>query len=105
MIAPEDLSALNFGEWSKALERGIASHHAGLIPPFKELTEELKKQRIELADAEKVLAGMTDTALKRGTQNRGNSTVNLFAEEDEIEESKMLWDNLVSDLKQVLGAS
>ena len=28
-----------------------------------------------------------------------------FAEEDEIEESKMLWDDLVSDLKQVLGAS
>ena len=28
-----------------------------------------------------------------------------FAEEDEAEESKMLWDNLVSDLKQVLGAS
>ncbi len=28
-----------------------------------------------------------------------------FSEEDELEESKMLWDNLVSDLKQVLGAS
>ena len=28
-----------------------------------------------------------------------------FAEEDELEESKMLWDNLVSDLKQVIGAS
>ena len=28
-----------------------------------------------------------------------------FAEEDEMEEAKMLWDNLVSDLKQVLGAS
>ena len=28
-----------------------------------------------------------------------------FAEEYELEESKMLWDNLVSDLKQVLGAS
>lgn len=28
-----------------------------------------------------------------------------FADQDEIEESKMLWDNLVSDLKQVLGAS
>ena len=28
-----------------------------------------------------------------------------FAKDDEIEESKMLWDNLVSDLKQVLGAS
>jgi len=28
-----------------------------------------------------------------------------FSEEDELEESKMLWDNLVSDLKQVLGAT
>ena len=28
---------------------------------------------------------MTDTALKRGTQNRGNSTVDLFADEDEID--------------------
>ena len=28
-----------------------------------------------------------------------------FAKEDELEESNMLWDNLVSDLKQVLGAS
>lgn len=28
-----------------------------------------------------------------------------FSEENELEESKMLWDNLVSDLKQVLGAS
>ena len=52
---------------------------------IKELTEELKKQVIELAEAKKVLAGMTDTALKRGTQNRGNSTVNLFAEEEEID--------------------
>lgn len=28
-----------------------------------------------------------------------------FAEEDEIEEAKMLWENQVSDLKQVLGSS
>ncbi len=27
-----------------------------------------------------------------------------FAEEDEIEESKMLWENMVADLKQVLGS-
>ncbi len=27
-----------------------------------------------------------------------------FAEEDEIEESKMLWENMISDLKQVLGS-
>ncbi|MEL6916392.1 MAG: START-like domain-containing protein [Bacteroidota bacterium] len=28
-----------------------------------------------------------------------------FAEEDEIDEAKMLWENQVSDLKQVLGSS
>ncbi|MDC1259247.1 START-like domain-containing protein [Flavobacteriaceae bacterium] len=28
-----------------------------------------------------------------------------FTEEDEIEEAKMLWENQVSDLKQVLGSS
>lgn len=27
-----------------------------------------------------------------------------FAEEDEIEESKMLWENMISDLKHVLGS-
>ncbi|WP_299253897.1 START-like domain-containing protein [uncultured Aquimarina sp.] len=28
-----------------------------------------------------------------------------FSEDDEIEESKMLWDNMISNLKQVLGSS
>tara|TARA_B110000444_G_scaffold261094_1_gene311060 strand:- start:22093 stop:22485 length:393 start_codon:yes stop_codon:yes gene_type:complete len=28
-----------------------------------------------------------------------------FSEEDELEESKMLWENLVSSLKQVLGST
>jgi len=28
-----------------------------------------------------------------------------FAEDDEIEESKMLWDNMISNLKQVLGST
>lgn len=28
-----------------------------------------------------------------------------FAEEDEVEESKMLWENMVGDLKQVLGSA
>jgi len=28
-----------------------------------------------------------------------------FIEEDEIEEAKMLWDNQISDLKQVLGSA
>ena len=28
-----------------------------------------------------------------------------FAEEDEVEEGKMLWDNMISDLKQMLGST
>lgn len=28
-----------------------------------------------------------------------------YAEEDEVEEGKMLWDNMVSELKQILGSS
>lgn len=28
-----------------------------------------------------------------------------FAEDDEIEEGKMLWENMISDLKQILGSS
>ena len=31
-------------------------------------------------------------------------TVTDFSDEDELEESKMLWTNLVGDLRQVLGA-
>jgi uncharacterized protein YndB with AHSA1/START domain len=31
--------------------------------------------------------------------------VSDFSEEDELEESKLLWENLVSDLKQVLGSA
>lgn len=37
----EDLNALNFQQWFVGLERGIASHHAGMLPLFKEITEYL----------------------------------------------------------------
>ncbi len=37
----EDLNALNFQQWLTGLERGIASHHAGMLPLFKEITEYL----------------------------------------------------------------
>ncbi|HMO11986.1 MAG TPA: helicase-related protein, partial [Actinotalea sp.] len=40
-IPPADLGVLGFWEWSQALERGIAAHHAGLLPVFKETVEEL----------------------------------------------------------------
>ena len=40
-IAEEDLEVLGFDEWLTALERGIAAHHAGLLPSFKSAVEEL----------------------------------------------------------------
>jgi len=40
-IPDEDLAVLGYWEWADALERGIAAHHAGLLPTFKEVVEEL----------------------------------------------------------------
>src|SRR5271170_1322881 len=40
-IPPEDLTVLGYGEWLDGLRRGIAAHHAGLLPAFKEVVEEL----------------------------------------------------------------
>ncbi len=36
-----DLRVLGYWEWREALERGIAGHHAGMLPAFKETVEEL----------------------------------------------------------------
>jgi ATP-dependent RNA helicase HelY len=36
-----DLRVLGYWEWRDALERGIAGHHAGMLPAFKETVEEL----------------------------------------------------------------
>jgi ATP-dependent RNA helicase HelY len=56
-LPDDDLSALNFGNWSEALSRGIAAHHAGLIPRFKEIIEELFQQGlIKLVFATETLA-------------------------------------------------
>jgi ATP-dependent RNA helicase HelY len=40
-IAAEDLEVLGFNDWMSALERGIAAHHAGLLPSFKGAVEDL----------------------------------------------------------------
>jgi ATP-dependent RNA helicase HelY len=40
-IPDEDLHVLGYFEWLDALERGIAAHHAGMLPTFKEVVEEL----------------------------------------------------------------
>jgi ATP-dependent RNA helicase HelY len=40
-IPSEDLEVLGYWEWLDGLRRGVAAHHAGLIPAFKETVEEL----------------------------------------------------------------
>ena len=40
-INSEDLELLGHHEWLAALERGVAAHHAGLLPVFKSCVEEL----------------------------------------------------------------
>ncbi|MCU1674996.1 MAG: ATP-dependent helicase, partial [Frankiales bacterium] len=40
-IPREDLRVLGYWEWLEGLQRGIAAHHAGMLPTFKEVVEEL----------------------------------------------------------------
>jgi ATP-dependent RNA helicase HelY len=40
-VPAEDLDVLGYWEWRDALRRGVAAHHAGLIPAFKQAVEEL----------------------------------------------------------------
>ena len=36
----DDLGVLGYDEWLEGLERGLAAHHAGLVPVFRETVEE-----------------------------------------------------------------
>ncbi len=38
-LSDSDLEALDFRTFMAAMERGVAAHHAGLVPPFKEAVE------------------------------------------------------------------
>jgi ATP-dependent RNA helicase HelY len=40
-LPDDDLAALGFDDWLEALERGLAAHHAGMLPAFKEIVEAL----------------------------------------------------------------
>ena len=40
-IPSQDLPVLGYDEWLAGLVRGVAAHHAGLLPAFKEVVEEL----------------------------------------------------------------
>jgi ATP-dependent RNA helicase HelY len=40
-IPREDLAVLGYDQWLAGLQRGLAAHHAGLLPTFKQVVEEL----------------------------------------------------------------
>lgn len=83
----DDLAALNFSSWSEALSRGIAAHHAGLIPRFKEIVEELfQKGLIKVVFATETLAlGINMPArsvvIEKLTKWNGETHVSLSAGE------------------------
>ncbi|HVR31708.1 MAG TPA: DEAD/DEAH box helicase [Acidimicrobiia bacterium] len=41
LLSSRDLAALDYGRWLAGLEAGVAAHHAGMVPAFKEAVEEL----------------------------------------------------------------
>ncbi|WP_405372767.1 MULTISPECIES: DEAD/DEAH box helicase [unclassified Microbacterium] len=45
-LQDEDLGVLGYWEWRDNLERGVAAHHAGLLPAFKEVVEELFRRKL-----------------------------------------------------------
>lgn len=45
-LLDEDLAVLGYWEWLESLERGVAAHHAGLLPAFKEVVEELFQRKL-----------------------------------------------------------
>lgn len=40
-LSDSDLAVLDYGQWVSQLERGVAAHHAGMVPAFKEAVEDL----------------------------------------------------------------
>src|SRR5262249_51492651 len=38
-LSDDDLDALGYDQWISGLKAGIAAHHAGMVPPFKEAVE------------------------------------------------------------------
>ena len=45
-ILDEDLAVLGYWEWLDGLQRGVAAHHAGMLPAFKEVVEELFQKKL-----------------------------------------------------------
>lgn len=83
----EDLAILGYSEWVDGLMRGLAAHHAGLIPRFKEVVEELFQEGlIRMVFATETLAlGINMPArtvvLERLVKFNGESLVDITAGE------------------------
>ena len=45
-LLDEDLGVLGYWDWLEGLERGVAAHHAGMLPAFKEVVEELFQRKL-----------------------------------------------------------
>jgi ATP-dependent RNA helicase HelY len=45
-LLDEDLAVLGYWEWLGGLERGVAAHHAGMLPAFKEVVEDLFQRKL-----------------------------------------------------------
>lgn len=86
-ISDDDLSALGYVDWAEALERGIAAHHAGMLPAFKEVVEDLfQRGLIKVVFATETLAlGINMPArsvvLERLVKWNGEAHVDLTAGE------------------------
>ena len=53
----EDLDVLDYAQWTTNLEAGVAAHHAGLVPAFKEVVEDLfSRGLVKLVFATETLA-------------------------------------------------
>ncbi|THJ75413.1 DEAD/DEAH box helicase, partial [Candidatus Frankia alpina] len=82
-IPESDLGVLGYWAWMEGLERGIASHHAGMLPTFKEIVEELFVQGlVRVVFATETLAlGINMPArtvvLERLTKFNGESRVDI----------------------------
>lgn len=56
-LPPDDYDILNYHQWVDSLQRGIAAHHAGLLPMFKETVEFLfQRGLIQIVFATETLA-------------------------------------------------
>lgn len=45
-IPEEDLAVLGYWDFLRGLERGVAAHHAGMLPAFKEVVEDLFRRKL-----------------------------------------------------------